>query len=114
LVRERGFSVRALEKGWDPHVLTYAITDMECVKIGKCSGHPMARLRELQVGSSRELRLLAYTATLTEAQAHRRLGRHRVLNEWFETAAVLEMVKDFDWLNVALYRELRAACALSS
>jgi hypothetical protein len=108
-----GFHSR-VDASWSPRVLVYAITDLEAVKVGKCSGSPGARLADLQTGNSRPLSLLAYTATLTEAQAHKRLWRHRVRNEWFQTEPVLEMVKDFDWLDVELYRELRAACSSSS
>jgi hypothetical protein len=114
IVRAHGFSVKAMSRPWDPARLVYAISDGLAVKVGGTEGHPAERLRDLQTGSSRELMLLAYTATLTEREAHKKLWRYRVRNEWFETAAVLEMVKDFDWLNVELYRELRAACSLSS
>jgi hypothetical protein len=71
-------------------------------------------LADLQTGSSRTLYLLGYTATLTEAQAHKRLYKARRRGEWFETAAVLELVKDFDWLDTALYRSLREQLCTSS
>jgi hypothetical protein len=102
-----GFHAR-VDGSWSPREVVYAISDGLAVKVGKCTGHPRARLADLQTGSSRTLYLLAYTGTLTEAQAHRRLWRHRVRAEWFETAAVLALVWDWDFLDVPLWRELRA------
>jgi hypothetical protein len=77
-IRTHGFHPR-VGADWSPAVLVYAITDLEAVKIGKCTGkHPRERLAELQTGSSRTLYLLGYTATVTERAAHRKLYKANV------------------------------------
>src|SRR5262245_37713050 len=71
--RYNGFHPRVVESGgrllectrW----FTYAISDGEAVKIGRCRGHPRCRLSALQTGSSRPLTLVAYTSHLTERTA---------------------------------------------
>jgi hypothetical protein len=106
--------------GWHPRVLAdpnrqnrvrervYILTDGECVKIGKCTKHPYERLHDLQTGSSRELRLLGYTAHMSERQAHRLYHRHRLRVEWFRMEVVRHLA-DWDYLNVRLVRELTEA-----
>jgi hypothetical protein len=70
-------------------------------------------MQELQVGNPRPLMLLAYTAALTEREAHRRLHRHRLRGEWFRPAPeVLAEVARWDWVDgprlAALWDHLRA------
>jgi hypothetical protein len=90
-------------------VRVYAIWEgADAVKVGKTDGHPIERLRDLATGNPRRLRLLSYTSTLTEAEAHKRLSRSRVYREWYETAACLDLVKDWGFLDEELWRELHA------
>jgi hypothetical protein len=112
-VREHGFSVKALGRGWDQGALTYAIWDREFCKLGRCKGSPLLRLKDLQCGSSRPLRLLAYSGSVTERAVHGKLHAHRGIGEWFALGPVLREVAGWDWLNCELYRELRALCASS-
>jgi hypothetical protein len=107
-----GFHAR-VDASWSPRVLVYAITDLEAVKVGKCTGHPRARLATLQCGSSRQLFLLAYTSTLTERAAHRKLHRWKVRGEWHQVAPVLREIIGWDWLAVALYAQLRGQLCTS-
>jgi hypothetical protein len=106
-LRINGFNLRAIR---NPSVLNgcrvYAITDGLAVKVGTTDGHPEERLRDLQTGNSRKLRLLAHSGHLTEKQAHAKLWRHRVNGEWFATEAVLELVRDWDYLDTELWTEL--------
>jgi hypothetical protein len=62
---------------------TYAISDGTAVKIGRSAAHPICRLAALQVGNPRELRLVAWSVSVTEGEAHRRLHRWRLRGEWF-------------------------------
>jgi hypothetical protein len=92
--------------------LVYAITDGCCVKIGKSTGHPMTRLHDLQTGNPRPLALLAYTSTLSEKQAHRRLSRWRVHGEWFRaTPQLLQELLTWDWCDLDQLGALRRASA---
>jgi hypothetical protein len=108
-VRRRGF-----RKGFDPTALeapgavrTYAITDGTSIKIGKSEGHPVLRLGILQVGNPRELRLLAWTLGLSEADAHRKLRSARIRGEWYKISPlVLRLVGRFDWLDGRLLARL--------
>jgi hypothetical protein len=105
-------------KGFHPRVWTtpdllnagevvYAITDGSAIKVGKTRGHPAERLKDLQTGNPRLLRLVAYTTHLTEAQAHRRLARCRLSREWFSLAAAVQAeLRTWDWLDEAALRWL--------
>jgi hypothetical protein len=44
---------------------------------------------------------------MTEARVHRKLARHRIRGEWFATAAVLELVKDWCWPDCRLFWSLK-------
>jgi Meiotically up-regulated gene 113 len=78
----------------------YAVWDGEFVKVGYSRTHPRTRMAELQAGSSRELILLAYTASLTERQAHGKLHKHRVRGEWFAVCPeILAELNTWDWLD---------------
>jgi hypothetical protein len=105
-----GFSVRVLA---NPSTLnytcTYAIVDRtsNAVKVGRSAGHPSLRLAELQTGSCNHLYLLAYTSTIAEKEAHRRLRKHRRRGEWFDLCRqVLQFISDWDFLDVGLYSVL--------
>ena len=112
-LRINGFNSRVRR---DPRLLdgqrVYAIWDGTAVKVGKSDMHPEERLRDLQVGNPRKLRLLAFTGHIDECRAHNLLWRHRLRGEWFATEAVLELVRDFDWLDINLWKELKEACGL--
>jgi hypothetical protein len=54
VVRSHGFHPWVVA-GWDPPEVCYAIWDGAAVKVGKCRGSPLERLKDLQVGNSREL-----------------------------------------------------------
>lgn len=67
----------------------YVITDGEHYKIG-VAVDPAKRLRELQTGNPRRLRLTFFvalpnpeTAAHVERSAHHRIGRNRRVGEWF-------------------------------
>jgi hypothetical protein len=102
LIRHHGFHPRV---GADPGrlnaaLLVYALWDGTAVKVGKCSGHPHERLKDLQTGNPRVLVLLAYTTHLGEKAAHRRLGRWHLRGEWFRPAAgVLAELGNWDWVD---------------
>ena len=57
------------------------------VKIGKCTGHPKARLAQLQTGSAEPLRLEAFIAAApgTEREMHSIYAAYRLRrrSEWF-------------------------------
>jgi hypothetical protein len=91
--------------------LVYAIADgAGFVKIGKTAGHPMTRLRDLQVGNARELRLVGYTSAATERQLHRRLSRWRTHGEWFRAVPqLLAELLTWDYLDLAALDALRRA-----
>jgi hypothetical protein len=104
-----GFATRVQA---DPSILNgqavYAIWDTTALKIGTCRGPPQERLLELATGNPRPLALLAYHMGLTEAEAHRKLRKHRQRGEWFALApSVLDEVAGWDWLDQTLFTELR-------
>lgn len=86
-----------------------------CYKIGSTVNRPMARLRELQVGSAAELTLyeVIYCKDVraAEAQAHKCVAEYRGRGEWFELEdyileqlvemlidePVQEYMNDMDW-----------------
>jgi hypothetical protein len=78
--------------------------------LGKSLGHPSARLADLQCGNPRPLRLLGWTLSLTETQAHRRLRSWHLRGEWFHLTRPLLAFLDVhcDWLDVRLRASLRA------
>jgi hypothetical protein len=81
------------------------------LKIGKSAGHPSARLADLQCGNPHTLQLLAWTLSLTEAQAHRRLRSWHLRGEWFTVNRPVLAYLDchFDWLDLGLRSSLRKA-----
>ena len=84
----------------------YALYDGENVKVGKTKVHPERRRKQLQTGSSRALRLLAYTQDMPELLAHRRLSRWRLGGEWFRaTAGSLAEVGSWSWVDWVVWRE---------
>jgi hypothetical protein len=86
----------------------YAIADGECVKVGKTRYHPQQRLEELQTGNPRVLRLLAWTVTLTERQAHRKLRRWHVRGEWFAASPeLLRELSSWTWTNSTEVKQCR-------
>jgi hypothetical protein len=112
--REHGFRAGLSAEALNSGLFTYCLSDGAALKIGKCSGHPSERLHTLQTGSSRELKLLAYTAgngSNSEARVHNRLARYRLRGEWFELCLeVLAEVRHWDWLAEDLHRELTEEC----
>jgi hypothetical protein len=100
--RQGGFSNRYLTRvlaGPLPDFV-YAVSDGEGVKVGRTAEHPLERLRDLQVGNPRVLVLLAWTTTISERQAHRKLWRHRVRGEWFRPhPALLAELRTWDWID---------------
>jgi hypothetical protein len=92
--------------------LVYAISDGFCVKIGKTAGHPLARLKGLQCGSSRRLTLVAYSGGLAERRVHQKFCRWRTMGEWFKpAAAVLAELLTWDWCDLDQVGALRRASA---
>lgn len=85
------------------------------VKIGKTRGHPKERMDSLQTANVNLLRLVGYTATLTEKQAHRQLRPHHLRGEWYRIAPdLLRALLTWDWLDEDLWHRLRnTAPALS-
>jgi hypothetical protein len=113
VVRRHGFHPRVLDA---PHLLNagelvYAVADgAGFVKVGRTCGHPLARLHDLQCGNARPLVLLAYTSTLSEKQAHRRLSRWRVHGEWFAAApGLLDELATWDFLDEGALDAVRRA-----
>jgi hypothetical protein len=96
----------------DPAGFVYAITDGESLKLGRSAWSPMIRLRSLQTGNSRQLRLLAWRAgdADTEAQLKHRYARYRVEGggtEWFAICEpILLEVSRWRWLDIGLWHEL--------
>ncbi len=62
----------------------YFVTDGEAIKIG-ISGDPLGRIKNMQTGSPRELRLLAAIAgsEAAETELHRKFAHLNVRGEWF-------------------------------
>jgi Meiotically up-regulated gene 113 len=100
---------QALAEGLEDGLLyTYALTDGRAIKIGKSESHPWVRLKDLQTGNPEELRLVAYTLAVTEAEAHKRLARHRLRGEWFRLVpAVLQEIATWDWLDQQVFAAVR-------
>jgi hypothetical protein len=83
------------------------VVDSKAVKLGKSAGHPSQRLRELQTGNPRPLRLLAYTRHLTERAVHLRWRALREQGEWFRLdRGLLSELRTWDWLDELLHRTL--------
>jgi hypothetical protein len=110
----RGFDLERLEA--PGVVFTYAIADKTALKIGKSAGHPITRLRELQVANPRRLQLVGWSVTVTEAQAHRALRKAHIRGEWYALDALsLGYIARFDWLDVKLWSALwRASRTVAS
>jgi hypothetical protein len=111
LVRSNGFLAELVRS---PHRLcppfVYAIWDGEAVKIGTSKVQPRSRMADLQTGNSRQLVLLAYTASATEREVHRRLARWRLRGEWFGPAPeVLSELRNWDWLDEGAVAAVAAA-----
>jgi len=72
----------------------YFITDGDAVKIGKTSGWASERLKGLQVGNPRELKLLMVAVargvdgTHLEHMFHERFANYRIRGEWFEESVM--------------------------
>jgi hypothetical protein len=104
LIRNRhGFRTDLEADDLDGATFTYAITDGSAVKIGKSASHPILRLRELQVGNPRPLRLVGYSVSTSEAEAHRRLRDALLRGEWYRAGhpAVRRFLARLDWVNPA-------------
>lgn len=71
--------------------MVYFITDGEFIKIGK-SENPIERMKKLQTGNVRELKMLAtyqcYDEDL-EGYIHKRFSHDRVRGEWFKPSKEL-------------------------
>ena len=71
-------------------------------------GHPIERLRDLQVGNPHELTLLAYTTSIPEYRMHRLFRAERIRGEWHRlSAALLREISTWDWLDEEQFRRLR-------
>ena len=65
--------------------MVYFITDGEFIKIGKAND-PMERMRTMQTGNARELKMLGYYEDYDEeleGYMHKRFSHDRVRGEWF-------------------------------
>lgn len=67
---------------YTPHV--YFISDGEAIKIGKAI-NPPKRLKNLQIGNPRELKMLGYfrTSHYSEGNIHRHFEAFWIRGEWF-------------------------------
>lgn len=79
--------------------MVYFITDGEFIKIGK-SENPIERMRTMQTGNARELKMLAiyqcYDEEL-EGYIHKRFSHDRVRGEWFRPSKEL-----FSFMNYSV------------
>ena len=92
---------------------TYAIYDGVALKIGKSTWHPKMRLDTLQTGNPRQLKLVAYSAVLTESTVHKHLSRWRVRGEWFEPSVeVLQYISTWCWVDAPALADLLALAEL--
>jgi len=85
-------------RGPDKAPLTYFILDGDAVKIGK-SQDPASRLRDLQVGSVRSLRLLA-VIDVAERTVHHACEAFHVRGEWYRWGpdlrkAIRRLLRDY-------------------
>jgi hypothetical protein len=88
----------------DPALRTYALTDATAIKIGCTANHPHLRMADLQVGNPRALVLVAFTATVTEAEAQQRLQPWHLRGEWYRLVPeVLAQLADWDFLEERVY-----------
>lgn len=62
------------------------------LKIGKCTGHPVARVTNLQTGCPYPIEIVAYIpgGLLLERELHARFSHHHAYGEWFRLADDLE------------------------
>ena len=114
VARRLGFRTDAAEHIECAFCYTYAIWDGEYVKIGKSCSHPKRRMDTLQTGNPRQLSLLAYSATLSESDVHKRLSRWRVRGEWFSPSTeVLGYISAWCWVDVRLLAILQGECGVA-
>lgn len=91
--------------------VTYCLYDGGALKVGTTDKHPQVRLKELQTGNPRVLRLLAYTSHVTESMAHAALGSCHLRGEWFCIALdSLDYINHWDWVDKTLMAKLVKEC----
>jgi hypothetical protein len=65
--------------------------NLRLFKIGRTVKHPKGRLRELQTGNPRQLRVYGWISTeehvALELWFHRRFSKQRCFGEWFKVSA---------------------------
>lgn len=77
----------------DPEMMLYLMREVDSgnVKIG-ISKHPKERVRQLQVGNSSEIELIAiigrHSSHSIESATHKALSNHLVRGEWFTSNAI--------------------------
>lgn len=94
----------------DTSIYTYAVAEVvtQTIKIGKTIGHPLLRMRDLQVGCPLVLSLLAWTIHISEKEAHRYLKSYKLRGEWFVVSNyVLDYINTWEWVAINLYQGLR-------
>lgn len=66
------------------------------IKIGFTVGDPIDRMKTLQTGSPKTLRLLAAIKATPQMERflHKALRRHRLRGEWFRAVGVLPLISD--------------------
>jgi len=83
--------------------MVYFITDGEFIKIGKAND-PIERMRTMQTGNARELKMLGYYEDYDEeleSYMHKAFAKDRVRGEWFKPSKdlynfIMYEVKSFD------------------
>ncbi|MHA1277144.1 MAG: GIY-YIG nuclease family protein [Candidatus Helarchaeota archaeon] len=74
---------------------TYFISDGTAIKIGK-SEDPLARLRGIQTGNPRELKLLGVSKKLTETEFHEKFKKELIRGEWYnQTPEILLFCEEY-------------------
>lgn len=76
--------------------MIYAIQSGDAVKIGFAKSSALSRMRELQIGSAEELKLIAVCdgEVYDEKWLHRVLSAHRIRGEWFRKSELTDAVID--------------------
>lgn len=91
----------------------YFISDGEFVKIGYTAGEPSKRLKSLQTGHPKSLKLLKSVPgdSETERECHHALAQYRVSGEWFQLCKpVQSFIKSFlgnNQLSASILTEAR-------
>lgn len=88
---------------------TYVLSDSTALKIGNTRGNVKDRIKKLQVGNPRNIRLIGGFHGNFETELHHKFSGFRLRGEWYENIILTDLMLEYTFLYKEDFLELLRA-----